>query len=105
MVESRNSRAETEPSALLFILVPQPIAIKDQAWLCADVFVGPGVIIEQGAVVGVRSSGFTDLPDRKACVAAPAKPHCDRVVRAAGPLDHRTAGPQDYKTTDRIALS
>ena len=67
-----------------FRLVPQAIVIKDQVWLCADVFVGPGVTIEQGAVVGARSSVFTDLPAWKVCFGSPAKPHRDRVIRAAG---------------------
>jgi putative colanic acid biosynthesis acetyltransferase WcaF len=61
----------------------QPIVIKDQVWLCADVFVGPGVTIGQGAVVGARSSVFTDLPAWKICLGSPAKPYRDRDVRAA----------------------
>ena len=67
-----------------FELLPLPITIKDQVWLCADVFVGPGVTIEQGAIVGARSSVFTDLPAWKVCLGSPAKPHRDRVVKAAG---------------------
>jgi putative colanic acid biosynthesis acetyltransferase WcaF len=39
-----------------------PITIADQAWLGADVFVGPGVNVGQGAVVGARSTVFTDVP-------------------------------------------
>jgi putative colanic acid biosynthesis acetyltransferase WcaF len=61
-----------------------PITIKDQVWLCVDVFVGPGVTIEQGAVVGARSSVFANLPAWKVCHGSPAKPHRDRVVRTAG---------------------
>jgi putative colanic acid biosynthesis acetyltransferase WcaF len=67
-----------------FSLVPQPIILKDQVWLCADVFVGPGVTIEQGAVVGARSSVFTNLPAWKVCLGSPAKPHRDRIIRGAG---------------------
>ena len=66
-----------------FKLVAQPIVIKDQVWLCADVFVGQGVTIGQGAVVGARSSVFTDLPAWKVCLGSPAKPYRDRDMRAA----------------------
>lgn len=37
------------------------IEIEDQAWICADVFIAPGVTIGQGAVVGARGSVFSDV--------------------------------------------
>lgn len=64
-------------------LTPMPIAIGADAWLAADVFVGPGVSIGEGTVVGARSSVFEDLPAWKVCVGSPAKPIRDRVVRDA----------------------
>jgi putative colanic acid biosynthesis acetyltransferase WcaF len=36
-------------------LLKPPIEIKDQAWICADAFVGPNVVIGEGAVVGARA--------------------------------------------------
>ncbi len=42
-------------------LVTSPIVIEDQAWICADVFVGPGVTVGQGAVVGTRSNVTKDV--------------------------------------------
>ena len=73
-------------------LVARPIVIEDQAWVAADVFVGPGVRIGQGCVVGARSSVFRDLPAWTVCRGTPAKPFRDRVV-------HETAD----NGTDRLA--
>lgn len=42
-------------------LVTAPISIGDGAWVTADVFIGPGVTIGEGAVVGARSSIFRDV--------------------------------------------
>lgn len=63
-----------------FTLYALPITIGDQAWIAADVFVGPGVTIGEGAVVGARSSVYKDLPAWKVCVGNPARPVKDRVI-------------------------
>jgi putative colanic acid biosynthesis acetyltransferase WcaF len=42
-------------------LVTAPITIGDGAWITADVFVGPGVTIGDGAVVGVRATVLEDV--------------------------------------------
>lgn len=36
-------------------LLTPPIHIESQAWICADAFVGPGIAIGEGAVVGARA--------------------------------------------------
>jgi putative colanic acid biosynthesis acetyltransferase WcaF len=57
-----------------FDIRASPIVIEDQAWVAADVFVAPGVTIGRGAVVGSRSSVFTNLPAMMVCVGSPARP-------------------------------
>jgi putative colanic acid biosynthesis acetyltransferase WcaF len=42
-------------------LVRAPITIGEDAWVCADAFVGPGVQIGAGAVLGARAVAMRDL--------------------------------------------
>jgi len=42
-------------------LVTAPVVVGERAWVCADVFISPGVSIGQGAVVGARSSVFRSI--------------------------------------------
>lgn len=56
-----------------------PIVIEDEAWVAADVFVAPGVTIGKGAVVGSRSSVFSNLPEMMICVGNPARPTHSRL--------------------------
>lgn len=55
-------------------LVTAPITIGERAWITADVFVGPGVTIGDGAVVTARSSVFNDLPPWMVARGNPAVP-------------------------------
>jgi putative colanic acid biosynthesis acetyltransferase WcaF len=59
-------------------LLRPPIVIEDDVWIAADAFIGPGVTVGQGTVVGARSSVFSDLPTWKICVGNPARPVKDR---------------------------
>ena len=43
-------------------LLKPPITIGDSAWVCADAFVGPGVHVGEGAVVGARAVATRDVP-------------------------------------------
>ena len=61
-------------------LTINPISIEDQAWICADVFVGPGVHIGQGAVVAVRSTVIKDIPAWIVAAGAPAQFIKKRIV-------------------------
>ena len=38
-----------------FPLLPRPITVGDRAWVAAEAFVGPGVTLGEGAVVGARA--------------------------------------------------
>ena len=55
-------------------LVTAPISIGDYAWITADVFVGPGVSIGDGAVITTRSTVFTDIPAWVVARGTPATP-------------------------------
>lgn len=59
-------------------LVAAPITIGERVWITADVFVGPGVTIGDGAVVTARSSVFSDLPPWMVSRGNPAVPVRDR---------------------------
>jgi putative colanic acid biosynthesis acetyltransferase WcaF len=59
-------------------LVCPSIVIEEDVWIAADVFVGPGVCVQTGTVVGARSSVFHPLPPWKVCVGYPARPIKDR---------------------------
>ncbi len=62
-------------------LVTAPVVIGDGAWVCADVFISPGVSVGEGAVIGARSSVFEDMPAWTVCVGHPCKPVRPRVLR------------------------
>lgn len=54
-------------------LLKPPIVIADAAWICADAFIGPGVIVAEGAVVGARSVVVKNVPDWSVVAGNPAK--------------------------------
>jgi putative colanic acid biosynthesis acetyltransferase WcaF len=59
---------------LTFDIGGSPILVGDEAWLADDVFVGPGVSIGRGAVIGARSSVFKDMPEGMVCHGSPCRP-------------------------------
>jgi putative colanic acid biosynthesis acetyltransferase WcaF len=63
-------------------LVANPIVIGENAWLGADVFVGPGVSIGELSVVGARSVVVKDLPPGKVCAGNPCRVVKDRPAPA-----------------------
>ena len=61
-------------------LIKSPIVIADQAWVCADAFVGPGVTVGEGAVVGARAVVVKDVEPWLITVGNPARPVSKRVI-------------------------
>src|SRR5208282_6121583 len=54
-------------------LLKPPIEIGDQAWVCADAFVGPGVVVGEGAVVGARGVANRDVEPWTVVAGNPAR--------------------------------
>lgn len=63
-----------------FQLYAKPIQIGDDVWVCADAFIGPGVTIATGAVIGARAVVTHDQPawtvsaGNPCCPIKPRKP-------------------------------
>ncbi|GGH56116.1 colanic acid biosynthesis acetyltransferase WcaF [Dyadobacter endophyticus] len=62
-----------------FPIFYEPIIVENECWLATDVFVGPGVTIGAGTVVGARSSVFKSLPANKVCMGSPVRILKDRI--------------------------
>jgi putative colanic acid biosynthesis acetyltransferase WcaF len=56
-----------------FPLLRPPIVIGEQAWICADAFVGPGVIVGEGAIVGAGAVAITNVEPWVIAVGNPAR--------------------------------
>ena len=46
-------------------LVPAPITIEDQTWVCAKAFIGPGVTVGSGVVVAACAVVVKDIGDNQ----------------------------------------
>ncbi len=56
-----------------FQLLTKPIVIGERAWVAAGAFVGPGVRIGEGAVLGARAVCCSDVPAWEIWVGNPAR--------------------------------
>ncbi len=54
-------------------LTTAPISIGADAWIAAAAFVGPGVTVADGAVVGAASAVFHDVPPWTVVAGTPAR--------------------------------
>lgn len=64
-------------------LLKPPIEVRDQAWICADAFVGPGVVVAEGAVIGARAVAVKNVEPWTVVAGNPA-----RVVKKREMKDH-----------------
>jgi putative colanic acid biosynthesis acetyltransferase WcaF len=62
-------------------LISSPIIIEEQAWVCANAFIGPGITLHQGAVAGACAVVTKDIPAWKIAVGNPARIIKDRVLK------------------------
>ena len=54
-------------------LIPRPITIGDQAWVCANAFIAPGVTVGVGAVAGACAVVTKDVPPWTIVAGNPAR--------------------------------
>jgi putative colanic acid biosynthesis acetyltransferase WcaF len=64
-------------------LITSPIVVGEHAWIAADVFVGPGVNIGDGAVVGARSTVLSNVAEWTVVAGNPA-----RIIKERKPGRH-----------------
>lgn len=62
-------------------LVTAPIKVERFAWVCADAFIGMGVTIGEGSVVGARACVFKDVEPWTVVGGNPAKFIKKRVIK------------------------
>lgn len=54
-------------------LLRLPISIGDDAWICAQCLIGPGVVVGDGAVVGAGAVVMKDVPEWTVVAGNPAQ--------------------------------
>jgi putative colanic acid biosynthesis acetyltransferase WcaF len=57
----------------IFPLLRPPIMVGPEAWICADAFVGPGVKIGEGAIVGARAVAMKNMKPWSIVIGNPAR--------------------------------
>lgn len=72
--------ADHDHADVSFLIRARPIVVKREAWVATRVFVGPGVTIGEGAVIGACSSVFADMPSGMICMGSPCIPKRPRVA-------------------------
>lgn len=61
--------------------IQKPITIGDRAWVCAEAYVGPGVTVGEGAVVGARGCAYKDVEPWTVVGGNPAKVIKKRIIK------------------------
>jgi len=68
-------------SDVSFRLIVKPIVVEDGAWICANVFVAPGVTVGANAVITAGSVVVEDVPPGMVCSGNPCVPVKERKMR------------------------
>lgn len=68
-----------------FPLFAKTIRIGRDAWICTEAFIGPGVQIGEGAVIGARAVAMRDQPPWMVCAGNPARALKPRIHPYANP--------------------
>lgn len=61
-----------------FNLVTAPIVIGNGVWIATDCFIAPGMTIGANAIIGARSSVFSNIPEEQVAWGTPCKPRYQR---------------------------
>lgn len=61
--------------------IEKSIIIEDRAWIAAEAYVGPGVTIGEGSVVGARAAVFKDVEPWTVVGGNPAKFIKNRIIK------------------------
>lgn len=64
-------------------LLKPPITVGDQVWVCADAYIGPGVCIGEGSVVGARAVVTQDVAPWTVVAGNPARFIKKRIISHA----------------------
>ena len=64
-------------------LISAPIILKDRSWVAMEAFIGMGVTIGEGAVVGARAAVFKDVEPWTVVGGNPAKFIKKRIIKDA----------------------
>ncbi|MEH6499673.1 MAG: putative colanic acid biosynthesis acetyltransferase [Pseudoalteromonas distincta] len=62
-----------DPASTTFRIYAEPISIEEGAWVATDVFIGPGVSVGRNALIGARSSLFSNADPAFVYVGSPAR--------------------------------
>lgn len=73
--------ASHDITSVMLPLKTAPITIKNNVWVASDAFVGMGVTLGDGAVVGARAAVFKDVEPWNVVGGNPAKVIKKRVVK------------------------
>ena len=60
------------------VLLRPPITIGSDCWIAAEAFVGPGVTVGDGVILGARAVAFKDLAPWMVSLGNPAQPVAQR---------------------------